>query len=164
MPSESVETARRFVLGRQGLWPGRRWEGLRGVDQALRYIGSVQVDPLNVVGHSHDLALWGRIVGYRVKDLQDALYRRRTLFEWGGNVQIRQIEELPYLHVVMKRTVEEERWRLFARRKASLLARVIHEIENRGPLGNRDFASPEEVRIRNYRAGKEAGLALYYCG
>ena len=162
MPSESVETARRFVLGRQGLWPGRRWEGWRGVDQAVRYIGSVQVDPLNVVGHNQDLALWGRIVGYRVEDLEEALYRRRTLFEWGGNAQIRPIEELPYLHVAMKRKVEEERWRQFARAKTSLLARVTREIENRGPLGNRDFVGPEEVRIRNYRAGKEAGLALYY--
>ena len=162
MPSYSVETARRFVLGRQGLWPGRRWEGRRGVKQALQYIDSVQVDSLDVVGHSHDLALWGRIVGYKVEDLQDALYRKRTLFEWGGNLRIRPIEELPYLRVVMQRKVAEERWHQFARTKAGLLARVTRELENRGPLGNRDFKGPEEVRIQSYRAGKEAGLAMYY--
>jgi uncharacterized protein len=158
----SVETARRFVLGRQGLWPGRRWEGRTAVDRALRYIGSVQPDPLDVVGHSQDLALWGRIVGYRAADLQAALYRRRTLFEWGGNLQIRPVEELPYLRIVMQRKVLEERWRRFARAHASLLARVTREVEVRGPLGSREFTGPGEVRIHNYRAGKEVGLALYY--
>ena len=28
--------ARRFILGRQGLWPGRRWKGRRGVECAMR--------------------------------------------------------------------------------------------------------------------------------
>jgi hypothetical protein len=28
-----IETARRFILGKQGLWPGRRWRGLKGTEQ-----------------------------------------------------------------------------------------------------------------------------------
>jgi uncharacterized protein YcaQ len=125
-------------------------------------VDSVQVDPLNVVGHNQDLALWGRIVGYRASDLEDALYRRRTVFEWGGNIQIRPIEELPYLRIVMTRKIAEERWRRFARTKTSLLRRVIKEITNRGPLSTRDFSGADEVRVRNYRGRKEAALALYY--
>ena len=46
-----ASTARRFVLGHQGLWPARRWHGKAGVRTAVRQIGSVQVDPLDVVGH-----------------------------------------------------------------------------------------------------------------
>jgi uncharacterized protein YcaQ len=162
VPADSRETARRFILGRQGLWPGRRWEGRRGLTSALRYAGSVQVDPLNVVGHSHDLALWGRIIGYRADHLEAALYRSRTLFETGGNVQIRPLAELPYLRVAMQRKVTEKRWRQFARSHVGLLARVAHEIERRGPLGPGDLAGLGEKRIRNYRAAKESGLALYY--
>jgi uncharacterized protein YcaQ len=162
LSSVSVEIARRFLLGRQGLWPGRRWEGRRGVDSALRYIGSVQYDPLDVVGRSHDLALWGRIVGYRTEDLEHALYTKRTLFESGGNVQIRPIEELPYLRIVMLRRAAEPRWRRFARGKAGLLERVTRELENRGPLGPGDLEVTGEKRVRHYRAGKESGLALYY--
>jgi uncharacterized protein len=162
VPSESVQAVRRFVLGRQGLWPGRRWAGPRGVERALRYVDSVQVDPLDVVGHNQDQALWGRIDGYRLRDLEDALYRRRSVFEWGGNVQIRPIEELPYLGMVMQRKVGEERWQRFARANAPLLIRVIREITDRGPLGPRDFEGDTEVKIRNYRARKAAGLALYY--
>jgi hypothetical protein len=28
----NIETARRFILGKQGLWPGRRWQDLKGTD------------------------------------------------------------------------------------------------------------------------------------
>ncbi len=122
----------------------------------------MQVDPLDVVGHSHDLALWGRIVGYQPDYLEQALYKSRTLFETGGNVQIRPIAELPYLRVAMQRKVAEERWRRFARARAGLVARVTREIEKRGPLGPSDFEGAKEKRIQNYRAGKESGLALYY--
>ena len=31
-----IDTARRFILGKQGLWPGRRWRGLEGTEQAMR--------------------------------------------------------------------------------------------------------------------------------
>ncbi len=41
----SKTTARRLVLGRQGLWPGRRWAGQEGTAEALRIIEEVQMDP-----------------------------------------------------------------------------------------------------------------------
>ncbi|MGA7847306.1 MAG: crosslink repair DNA glycosylase YcaQ family protein [Thermoplasmata archaeon] len=162
MAPETRSTVRKFILGRQGLWPGRRWQGRKGLDQCLRYIGSVQFDSLNVVGRSHDLALWGRILDYKPEYLEDALYRKRTLFETGGNVQIRPIGELPYLRIAMQRKIQEERWRRFGRSKAGLLTRVTREIERRGPLGPGDFEGPEEKRIEHYRAAKESGLALHY--
>jgi hypothetical protein len=31
-----LETARRFILGKQGLWPGRRWRGSKGTEKAMR--------------------------------------------------------------------------------------------------------------------------------
>ena len=48
----SQQTARRFVLGKQGLWPGRRWKGKKGVAQAIRICEAVQLDPLNVIARS----------------------------------------------------------------------------------------------------------------
>ena len=32
----SRQALRRFVLGQQGLWPGRRWQGKTGLDLAVR--------------------------------------------------------------------------------------------------------------------------------
>jgi len=40
------EGARRFLLGRQGLWPGRRWRGMAGTERAMRTIGDLQLDRL----------------------------------------------------------------------------------------------------------------------
>jgi uncharacterized protein YcaQ len=52
----SRRTLRRFILGQQGLWPGRRWRGKAGLDQALRAGSVVQVDPLQIIART-DLVL-----------------------------------------------------------------------------------------------------------
>jgi hypothetical protein len=31
-----LELVRRFILGKQGLWPGRRWQGVKGSEPLLR--------------------------------------------------------------------------------------------------------------------------------
>jgi len=41
----SQQTTRRFVLGKQGLWPGRRWKGKKGTSQAILTCGAVQFYP-----------------------------------------------------------------------------------------------------------------------
>jgi len=56
---------RRYVLGRQGLWPERRVAGKPGVAQIIRQVGAVQIDPINVVARSHNIVLWGRVASYQ---------------------------------------------------------------------------------------------------
>src|SRR5438445_183917 len=92
----SQTTARRFVLGRQGLWPGQRWAGQDGTIEALRAIEAVQMDPLNVVARSHDIVLWSRVSGYRPAYLDHALYHARQFFDYGGGLFIYPMIELPY--------------------------------------------------------------------
>lgn len=41
----TIDTARRFVLGKQGLWPGPRWRGLEGAEQAMRAMESDLTPP-----------------------------------------------------------------------------------------------------------------------
>ena len=38
-----IQTARRFILGKQGLWPGWRWRGIKGTEQAMRAIEYLQL-------------------------------------------------------------------------------------------------------------------------
>jgi hypothetical protein len=45
-----IDTTRRFILGRQGLWPGRRWRGIQDTEQAMRAIEYLQLDPLQITG------------------------------------------------------------------------------------------------------------------
>ncbi len=156
----SQTTARRFILGRQGLWPGRRWQGLSGTAQALRYVEAVQVDPLVVVARNHDLTLHSRVIDYRPEYLDQLLYDRREFFDYGGAIFIYPIHELPYWRVAMQRKGREPRWASFAQQNAGLLKEVKAELRKRGPLGNRDFDG--HARGDNYRSGKDSGVAMYY--
>lgn len=142
------------------MWPGRRWKGKEGVARAVRYTGGVQVDPLDIVGHSQDIALLGRVEGYRHSMLDECLYKERSLFEWGGTVMIRPAEEFPYLRKLMALKAEEPRWKLFAGERREVVARVRQTIERGGPKTSRDFVGGSAVQ--SYRARNEMGLALYY--
>jgi uncharacterized protein YcaQ len=154
--------ARRYILGLQGLWPGRRWRGLRGTARALTACELVQMDPLNVVARSHDLVLHSRVLDYAPAQLDRLLYQRREFFDAGGNLQIRPMPELPYWRVVMRRKAAEPRWARFAAQNAALLDQVRAALRARGPLGNRDLDLGGRATALSYRGGKQSALALYY--
>jgi uncharacterized protein YcaQ len=156
----SQDVLRRYVLCRQGLWPGRRWVGKEGADQALRQIGSLQMDPVQVIARSHDLALHSRVLDYRPQYLDALLYRDRQFFDYGGALFIYPMEELPFWRAVMPRKGLEKRYTTFAMENPELLDEVRAEIRSRGPLGNRDLEG--RTRVTSYRARKDSGLALYY--
>ncbi len=155
-----LTTARRFILGRQGLWPGRRWQGLAGAAQALRTTEGVQIDPLVVVARNHDLTLHSRVIDYRPEHLDQLLYQDRAFFDYGGTIFVYPMDELPYWRIVMQRKGQEPRWANFFRQNPALLREVKAELRQRGPLGNRDFDG--RTKGNNYRSGKDSGLALYY--
>src|SRR5436189_5597187 len=90
------QAARRFVLGRQGLWPGRRWKGRAGTRAAVVACEHLQLDPLVIVARSHDLMLHSRVVGYEPELFDELAYKKRLLFDWGGWLAVRPITELPY--------------------------------------------------------------------
>jgi len=157
----SRATWRRFILGQQGLWPGRRWQGKAGVAAALRHGCVVQIDPLSVVAHSHDLALQARVLDYQPDFLDELLFKDHAAFDYGGAVFIHPIQELPYWRVVMERNRRRERWATFAEQHSGAIAEVRAAITERGPLGGRDFKG-KSVGRGNYRGTKDTGLALYY--
>jgi uncharacterized protein YcaQ len=160
MPDLSIskQTARRFILGRQGLWPGRRWVGEAGLIEALRVCEAIQMDPLQVVARSHDIALWGRVRDYQPADLARVMYERRAFFDYGGGLFIYPMSELPYWRTPMRE--RSPRWADFAATHPALLDEMRAELRQRGPLGNRDFTGRE--RVISYRGSKDTSLALYY--
>src|SRR5206468_2173753 len=147
----SRATMRRFILGRQGLWPGRRWRGKEGTRQALREAEMVQMDPLQVVARSHDIALWSRVLDYQPEQLDELLYSDRAFFDYGGALFICPMEELPYWRAEMRRRASERRsagerrWARWAEENQALLEEVRAELRARGPLGNRDFTGRARV-------------------
>lgn len=154
----SKQTARRYLLGKQGLWPGRRWAGKVGAHQAILQIESVQVDPVSLIGRNHDLVLWSRVAGYTPAHLDELLYTDRLFFDYGGCLHIYPMSELPYWRPIMRKHREQFGALLAEHERA--VEYVREELRKRGPLGNRDF--DEKRTLNSYRSGKESGLALYY--
>lgn len=156
----SKQTARRFVLGRQGLWPGRRWAGKEGVAVAIQACEAVQMDPLNVVARSHDISLWGRVLDYRPELLEQVMYTERRFFDYGGLLSIYPMAELPYWRLHMQRRRDEPVRLAFAIEHQAVLDDLRLALSERGPLGNRDFNGNK--RVNSYRGSKDTSVALYY--
>ncbi len=162
----SKTTRCRFILGKQGLYPGRRWRGKTGVGLALQAGCVVQIDPLTVVAHSHDIALYGRVLEYNPAYLSTLLYTDRYFFEAAGTVMLHPMEDLPYWRVVMARKQGELRRVQFATEHADVVEMVRRAIRDRGPLGARDFDLVEQSRAGlpkgSFRSGKAVNQALDY--
>jgi uncharacterized protein len=157
--SISKVSARRFVLGRQALWPGRRFAGRAGTSQALQAIEALQLDPLNVVARSHDIALWGRVLDYQPEYLYQAAYEEREFFDYGGGLFMYPMSELPYWRPAMERLGEHARWGTFSKEHPEVIGQVLQALRERGPLGNRDFDGNK--RVVSYRGRKDTALALF---
>ncbi|MBA2362722.1 MAG: winged helix-turn-helix domain-containing protein [Chloroflexia bacterium] len=156
----SGETARRFLLGSQGLWPGRRWRGKEGAAEAIHCLASVQMDPMTVVARSHDLVLWSRVVGYAPSHLDELLYTDRSCFDYGGHLDVYPIVDLPYWSLHKKRRRTDARQVAFVAEHHVLLEQVRAEVRDRGPIASRDLVGSKQVT--SYRGRKDTSLALYH--
>jgi uncharacterized protein YcaQ len=158
-----IDTARRFILGKQGLWPGRRWRGIAGAEQAMRAIEYLQLDPLQIIARSHDIKLYSRVIDYAPGMWEDLAYQQRKFFDWGGWLAVRPIDELPHWRVVMRRERENgSRMLSIARDHADAIVEMRAILRERGTVSNRDFAMASRTRTDSYRGRKDSALALYY--
>lgn len=162
----NLDTARRFILGKQGLWPGRRWRGLKGTEQAMRAMEYLQLDPLQIIARSHDLQLHSRVLGYTPGLWEEATYQQRKFFDWGGWLAARPMDELPHWRVVMRREREgnygDARIRKMAHDHAEAIAEMRAILRERDMVSNRDFEMATRTRTQSYRGRKDSALALYY--
>jgi hypothetical protein len=159
--SISQTTQRRFLLGKQGLWPGRRFAGVDGVTAALNQMEALQLDPLNVIARSQDIALWGRVLDYRPELLYQVAYEERRFFDYGGSLYMYPMHKLPYWRLHMRHRGESGRWGPdFVLQHAATLDYLRDELRTNGPRGNRDFKGAPISG--NYRGRKDTSIALYY--
>ncbi|HSG42435.1 MAG TPA: crosslink repair DNA glycosylase YcaQ family protein [Anaerolineales bacterium] len=156
----SERTARRFILGKQGLWPGRRWKGKRGAATAIRTCEAVQLDPLNVVARSQDIVLHSRVLDYKPDLLHQVAYKDRQFFDYGGWLAMYPMSDLPYFRYHMKQRTKDEYVKYHVPKYKQVLKHVRAELRKRGPLGNRDF-DDRRVDGWSYRGRKESSVAMF---
>ncbi|MGH2538045.1 MAG: winged helix-turn-helix domain-containing protein [Candidatus Promineifilaceae bacterium] len=162
-----LDTARRFILGKQGLWPGRRWRGLQGTELALRAIEYLQLDPLQIIARSHDIQLHSRVLDYAPGMWEHVTYQQRKFFDWGGWLATRPMDELPHWRVVMRRERDgdpdrDSRIRQMGYDHADAIVEMRAILRERGTVSNRDFEMAARTRMQSYRGRKDSALALYY--
>jgi len=158
----SMQTYRRFLLGSQGLWPGRRFEGPLGAESALRQMQALQLDPLTMVARSQDIAMYGRVLGYKPEHLYKMAYEKRKAFDYGGTLFMYPIYEFPYWRLHMKRRAQSGiRYEAFTHPPKKLVKFVMEELRDKGPLGNRDLEG-DAVREWSYRGRKETSVVLFF--
>jgi hypothetical protein len=148
------------VLGKQGLWPGRRWKGKRGTADAIRACEAVQLDPLNIFARSQDIVLHSRVLDYKPDYLYEVAYKKRQFFDYGGWLAMYPMSDLPYFRVHMAKRAQDEYVKYFVADHQKVLEHVRAELRSRGPLGNRGF-NGQRLETRSYRGGKETSVALF---
>jgi len=158
-----IDTARRFILGKQGLWPGPRWRGIKGMEQAMRAMEYLQLDPLQIIARSQDITLHSRVLDYTPGLWEDSAYRQRKFFDWGGWLAARPMDELPHWCVVMRRERESNsRIGGMARDHADAIVEMRAILRERDTVSNRDFEMATRTRTHSYRGRKDSAVALYY--
>jgi hypothetical protein len=157
------QVARQFILGKQGLWPGRRWRGIKGTEAAMRAMEYLQLDPLQIIARSQDIKLHSRVLDYSPGLWEDVAYGQRKFFDWGGWLAARPMDELPHWRVVMRRERESNsRIRAMAHEHADAIVEMRAILRERGTVSNRDFEMASRTRTNSYRGRKDSALALYY--
>jgi uncharacterized protein len=156
----SQQSARRFVLGKQGLWPGRRWKGKKGTAQAIRECEAVQLDPLNIFARSQDIVLHSRVLDYKPEFLHQVAYDERQFFDYGGWLAMYPMSDLPYFRAHMAGRAEHEYVKHHVAEYQDVLEHVRAELRSRGPLGNRNF-NGKRLEVQSYRGRKESSMALF---
>jgi uncharacterized protein len=133
----SAETARRFLVAHHLLAPARSLQGAReGVLDVFRRFGSVQFDPIDVAGRTHDLMLHARVAGYE-PSWCDELYERREIFEaYNKGLSFVIASEFPWFRAPLRARLPP-----VIDENPEAAERVLERIRAEGPLSSRDFDS-----------------------
>jgi uncharacterized protein len=136
--------ARRFMLAHQCLWPPRSLKGEEGALSFLHRVRCIQYDPLNIVGHNHELVMQSRVSGFMPSMLDRLLYERRTLVEgWDKQMSLYLLEDWPFFR--RRRAASHPLSLNNGRSAGQVLSAVRGQIRARGPLSSIDLDHDEKV-------------------
>src|SRR4051812_35072868 len=146
----SLAQARRIALGAQGFADPAPTREPNGWDlrRVLDRVGLIQIDSVNVLSRAHYLPLFARLGPYPLELLDRASWRApRRLFEyWGHEASLIPVTLQPALRWRMDRAAHEA-WggmRRVQRDRPELVARVLEEVRDRGPIAASEVVEEEK--------------------
>jgi len=144
--SIALNEARCIALAAQGFSSSQTLASAADIGRAIRQLGVVQIDSVNVLVRSHYLPLYSRYGSYSRELLDETAYSReqRDLFEyWGHEASLLPIESYPLFRWRMQEALNGKGvWSgiaRFGRERTEFIATVLQQIRERGPLGVSDL-------------------------
>jgi len=162
----SVDQARLYQLWAVGLEGTSYAAGGEGAARCFRDLGSVQLDPLPVLGRNHDLVLQARVPGTHPGDLLDLVHGKRLGFEyWDKMLCAIAIEAYPLSRGLMARAGDswiERRGAQLETQSPGTLASVETAIREHGPLSSRELHTLDvaQAEHRGWKSTRAANVAL----
>jgi uncharacterized protein YcaQ len=154
-----MEQARRIAIRSQLLHGGAT-----GVEETVRQLGFLQLDPISTVAPAQHLVLWSRLGrAYDPAELERLLAERK-LFEW--NAFLWPADALPLIRALMRRRstrYSHDRWRIaFLKENAGFRRYVVGELRKRGPLLSRELEDRSAGARERHRwyGSRKVGLML----
>ncbi len=179
MMSLSIDAARRIALAAQGFSsgsrPAGREPGLAAVTAAVRRLGVLQLDSVNVFCRAHYMPLFSRLGPYdtglldRIAAHGSGRVDRRLVEYWAHEASLIPVE---YRRLFRWRMDERDRiWggmRRVLAEHPDLIQRTLELVRARGPVRSRDTGherkSPMAGEMWNWHEGKVALEALFFTG
>ncbi len=149
----TIERARRLSVVAQLLSAPRP----RTIEEVVRGLGEVQVDPTSAVARTEHLVLWSRLgTRFRVADLERMLWDEHSLFEYRAHIV--HVDDYAIHRESMRRfagglTPSDTRrsyWRDWMDANAAFRRYVLRELRRRGPLRTRDL---EDRAVEGWQTG-----------
>jgi len=144
-----------------------------GIRELLPEVGSIQLDPLPVLGRSHDLVVQARVDGTHPGDLLRIVHEERIGFEyWDKALCAIQIDGFPRFRALMEaggEPWERRREERIEREYPGAIDAVYQEVARAGPLSSRelkakDIAQGEDRSWKSTRAANGALESLWNRG
>lgn len=129
----------------------------RSIEDVVRGLGEVQMDPTSAVARTEHLVLFSRLgKRFRVADLERMLWDERSLFEYWAHIV--HVDDYAIHREAMRRLAtaapgepgRRAYWRHWLRANATFRRYVLGELRRRGPLRTREL---EDRSVEGWRTG-----------
>lgn len=135
--------------------------------QVIKDLSCIQVDPINIVSRSHEIALYNRSTNFKKNDLYKALYEDHLLFEyWFQLYSIIPIEAFPYLHSLNRipgdrqREISNDWHNDYRNQHKKQIDALLKHITECGPTSSREIQHlPKAAAIHSWK-GEASQIAL----